>query len=190
MGLAKTFLAIGISVVFAVFIAYGLFVVYEPPHNTCWEDFNCGKLTAVCYGEDPETYEKVARRVPIIEDEAARECVQNITKTQEYKQCLQDQEQCNEEHEAKEYIHARNSFFVLAIIAIAVLLAGLYLSYLEGIGSGFLGGGVLLILWSLIYTQAFWTEWNKYVKLFALFVVLVILIYVGYKKIEQKTKKR
>ena len=164
--------------------------MYEPPKNTCWEDVRCDKLTAHCYGQDPETFGKeYARPMPIVEDEATRACANEVRGGEEFKQCLEEQEECNEAHEAQEYVNARNSFYVLAVIAIISLIAGIYLTTLEGIGSGLLGGGILLILWSLIYTSAFWTEWNKYVKLFALFVVLVILIFVGYKKIEMKTKK-
>ena len=189
MGLAKTFLAIGIAIVFTVFIAYGLYVVYEPPENTCWDDYNCYGLTAVCYGEDPETFEKYARPAPLSESEEQRECAQNITKSQEYRDCIDQQETCNAMQDDEQFIHARNSFFIIIVIALLSLIAGVYLTSMEGIGSGFIGGGVLLILWSLIYTVKYWAEWDKYVKLLALFIVLVVMIYIGYKKIESKKKK-
>jgi len=197
--LAKTFLAIGIAIVFTVFIAYGTHVFYEKPNNTCWQDINCGRLTAACYGDDsvdkfgersvPGPIRERSVPIPIGETEETRECVQKVMQSDEYKQCLDDQDRCNEEYKSMEYIHARNSFFVLAVIAIISIVVGFYFSYLEGIGSGILGGGVLLIIWSLIYTSAFWETWNRYVKLFALFIVLVLLIFLGYKKLEKHSRK-
>jgi len=135
MRLAKTFLAIGIAVIFAVFIGYGLYVIYEPPKY------------GDCYGE--------------------LDCYRNL--------------------ETRQHEYSRNSFFILIIIGTITLVAGILLSKMEGIGSGLMGGGILVILWSLAHTWEYWSTFNKYVKLIVLGVVLVILIYLGYKKLEKKS---
>jgi hypothetical protein len=73
----------------------------------------------------------------------------------------------------------------LFIIALAAIIAGILLR-LESISAGFITGGVLIMMWSLIYTAEYWLQWNKYVKLTALGIVLVILVYLGYRKIEKR----
>ena len=88
----------------------------------------------------------------------------------------------------EKYKHSRNSFYVLVSISIISIVAGILLSGLEGLGSGFIGGGVLIVIWSLIYTAEYWIRLNKYVKLIALGIILVILVVLGYKKIEKKLK--
>jgi len=74
----------------------------------------------------------------------------------------------------------------LAIIAIIV---GAKLWKKEGVGSGFLGGGVLTVIWALMYTSQYWITLNKYFRLLAVGVVLVLLIWIGYKKLEKKFDK-
>jgi hypothetical protein len=133
MRLAKTFLAIGIAVIFAVFIGYGLYVIYEHPKY------------GDCYGAD-----------------------------------------CYEDFGTRQYEYYRNSFFILIIIGTIALVAGILLSKMEGIGSGLMGGGILVILWSLAHTWEYWSSFNKYLKLGALGIVLIILIYLGYRKLERK----
>jgi len=47
MKLAKSFLAIGIAIIFAVFVAYGYYTIYEPPGHVstnsseCYKTYNC-----------------------------------------------------------------------------------------------------------------------------------------------------
>ncbi|MEK6950505.1 MAG: hypothetical protein AABX13_02170 [Nanoarchaeota archaeon] len=76
------------------------------------------------------------------------------------------------------------------IISIAAIVSGTYYRKLEGIGSGFIGGGVLVILWSLMYTWSYWLTWPKYIKVIALGMVLALLIYLGYTRIEGKLKAK
>ncbi len=53
MSLSKTFLALGIAIVFAAFIAYGISVIYEPPpygysDSDCYLKYNCDKAIREC----------------------------------------------------------------------------------------------------------------------------------------------
>ncbi len=148
MSLAKTFLAMGIAVIFAVFIGYGLYVIYEPPY----ERLNCSQ-----YYDNINNYENA-----------------------DYKSCMEQVSQLD-------YSRSRNSFFILIAIGILAIVGGTFFRHLEGIGSGFIGGGILVVLWSLFYT--WWLTWPRYIKVAALGVVLALLVYLGYTRIEEKLKK-
>lgn len=163
-GLAKTFLAMGISVLFVAFVAYGLYALYEPPkavytdgENTCYQTFKCEEL---------------------------------LTASNEYRDCIDMRSECNqkaaEERQKPQIIYARNSFIILMSIGLAAIIAGIFLASLEGIGSGLIGGGVLVVVWALIYTARFWMTLHKGIKLAFLGLILGILIYFGYKKLEKK----
>lgn len=191
MGLAKTFLAIGIAVLFVVFVAYGVYVVYEPPRyestdGGCYEEFDCHNLTNECR---PDKAINASEPRPVEYD---NNCYDRIYDSPEYRQCQEKEDECRESFivTTDTYKHARNSFFALIIIGLLAMSAGVYFSGLEGIGAGLLGGGVLVILWTLPYTWRYWLEFNKYFKLVILGGVLVFLIYIGYKKLDKKISKK
>ncbi|MBW2999458.1 hypothetical protein KY339_02195 [Candidatus Woesearchaeota archaeon] len=192
MSLKKTALAIGIAVIFVVFIAYGLYVFYEPPkryeQSDCNEKYECDKEIIKCY-ESLEVERSIELApVPVGYYD---NCSKDVYDDPAYWECVEQRDKCQEEFnkQTERYKHARNSFFVLFVIALGAIITGILLN-LESISSGLITGGVLVMLWSLIYTVTFWTQWNKYVKLAALGIVLAILIYLGYKKIEQKTRRK
>ncbi|MFH1439715.1 MAG: hypothetical protein ABIG89_04055 [Candidatus Woesearchaeota archaeon] len=199
MGLRKTFLAIGIAIIFALFIGYGIYTVYEPPNDygvgedcyykfSCDEIFNCSKAISLELSEPSGGDSETKPVVKPISEERDNECYQKQYLSKEYHQCQEQVDKCREEAQLGSplYFHARNSFFALIIIAMTSIFVGINLKHLEGIGSGFLGGGILIILWSLPYTATYWWNWNKYVKLAALGLILVLLVYLGYKKLETK----
>lgn len=163
MSLAKLFLAIGISLIFAVFVSYALYALYEPPVYP-----NCYKLTEKCQQ---------------LSDPASTKCFNEVQQSSEYQTCDQQFQQLS-------YQYARNSFYVLFILGIAAVITGIFLTSLEGIGSGLIGGGVLVIIWSLFYSSQYWFTLSKYVKIVALGIVLILLIYLGYIKIENKSKSK
>lgn len=180
MRIAKFFLAIGIAIILTIFVAYGLHAVYEKPKYdnysgsfSCNEKFDCSEYSKKC-SSGPEY----------------QECYSRVVESGEYKNCLELRDQCREDYVKKTdtYKHSRNSFYILISIAVISIIIGSLLIKLEGIGSGLIGGGVLIVIWSLIYTATYWFSLNRYVKLTAIGVILVILIYLGYKRIE-KTKK-
>ncbi len=216
MGLKQTALAIGIAIVFTVFIAYGVWAVYEPPKSyeyksdECWKEFDCDKEMRECSDKfrKEQVYEPDIDGGPevdegplvdehneeSIEPMPARDydnCYNQIRNKPEYMKCMEQRDQCEEEFASTtpRYFHARNSFIALFIMAVLAILLGMYLK-LESISSGFIAGGVMLLIWSLIYTAEFWMQWNKFVKLAALGIVLVLLIYLGYKKIETHTRPK
>jgi hypothetical protein len=169
MGLTKTFLALGIMIVFALFIGYGLFVIYEPPERLSLSDTNCQMN---CSKFIPEKVNSTIR--PIEFDE-------------KYDECWKEQEDCMDEARvgSPRYNVLRNSFYILLLLSIGAILFGMFTKF-EGIGSGFIGGGIILLLYSLIYTGEYWWTLSKYFKLIALGIVLFILIYFGFKKVEKR----
>jgi hypothetical protein len=199
MRLAKLFLSIGIAVVFVVFIAYGLYVVYEPPERNmyygapdesgCDEQLNCRAMLDDCRPEKQPLPEGVFVEERVVPPDT--EDCKKIYNSQEYKQCQDSLKKCKDTWKvtAPKTIHARNSMWVLAIIGIGTILGSMYFVSAEAISSGLLGGGVLTLLWMLIYTAEYWVDYtSKYLKLGVLGIVLIILMYVGYKKIEKRNK--
>ncbi len=185
MRLAKTFLALGIAMIFAVFIAYGVYVFYEPPkydfdRSPCYDEYNCENYTAKCM---PRKVAVEPEEIEYIEEN----CYEKAQSNPEYKECLINRDKCDEQYiiQTDSYKHAKISFYILTIIGIAAIIGGMFLTEYEGIGSGFIGGGVLLILWTLPYTSRYWLTLSKYLRLTALGIVLAILIYFGYKKLEK-----
>ncbi|MFA5175711.1 MAG: hypothetical protein WC413_00410 [Candidatus Nanoarchaeia archaeon] len=180
--LAKTFLAIGIAVIFAIFIGYGLHVVYEIPTAYSSHNSECSKT----YKCEQQIYD--CQKQYTSDSGMARDCYSSVPQTPQYKTCQENLFKCNEEATKKspQYIHSRNSFYILILIGIITIITGLFLSSLEGIGSGLIGGGVLVVIWSLFYTARYWSTLPKYLKLAALGIVLVVLIYFGYKKLESR----
>jgi len=173
MGLLKTFLAIGIAVVFCVFIGYGLITIYEPPTNTyapndCYQTYNCYQVPKSC--ESPE------KCIPTSQDNA------------EQTKCLEQLAQCEKEAERNSpfLVYYRNSFFILTVIGIIALIGGILISHIEAIGSGLIGGGILVIFFCLIYTSRYWLSFSKYLGLGVLGIVLAILIFFAYKKAMKK----
>ena len=191
MSLIRTILAIGIAVIFTVFIAYGLYVFYEPPKyepmgGDCYAKYDCWNKFIFSQCEKNKTTSCLPNGPCPIDN-----CYQRIQSDKEYLDCQKAEDECNSYNflQTEKYRNARNSFFILIIIGLAAIISGVYLKHLESIGSGFIAGGVLVILWALPYTWEYWLNWNKYMKLGCLGIVLIVLVYLGYKKLEEKTKK-
>ena len=188
MKLAKIVLSIGIAIVFAVFVGYGLYTVYEPPKysqetNNCYQTVNCDRFFQSCranVASDKYDYAK------------EQACNNAVYANPEYQMCQDAQQKCNDDFtkSTARYGYYRNSFYILMLVGLLAIIGGILISRLDSIGSGFIGGGVMVVLWSLAYTANYWLTLNKYIRLLALGIVLAVLIYLGYKKIEDKLKAK
>ncbi len=192
MNLSRIFLAVGIAVVFAVFIAYGLSVVYESPkydysQNDCYLRYDCYKSAQECEKRFANGT-NVGYPTPLPPE--YRECYANITQTPEYMSCQQALDKCNEEFEKQspQYAYGRNMFFLLLIFGVAAIAGGTRITNMEGVSSGFIGGGILLTLWAVISSLTYLYRFDKYFKLVGLGIALVILIFVAYKKMDNDKK--
>src|SRR3989338_4209737 len=85
--------------------------------------------------------------------------------------------------QTKGYQHSRSSFFILVGVSFLLIILCILLSALQGIVSGVLGSGILLIIWNLIYTNQYWLLFPKSIKLIGLGIILIALIVMGYFKI-------
>ncbi len=189
MSLSKTFLAVGIAVVFTAFVAYALNVVYPVPEydysaNDCYLKYDCYRPIQECESK----YYNTSNTVPVVVPKEAQECSFNITRGSEYKQCQKESEKCNEEFQIKspQYSHAKNTFVILIIIGITAIIFGSRIMRTEGVSSGLIGGGVLTILWSMISSWMYIYNLDKYFKLAGLGIALAVLIYIAYKKFDGK----
>ena len=180
--LAKSVLALGISILFTVFIAYSYTVVYERPTgnkvvNNCYQEFACEKK---CNDESIRS-----------DHTAYQDCILERSTTTEYAVCKQMRADCQAEwtRQTSDYIYSRNSFYILGAISIITIIIGILIIQLEGIGSGFILGGVFLFIWTLASTSKYWMDFNKVAKVFTLGIALVVLVYFGYKMIEKNKKE-
>ena len=190
MGLQKIFVAVAISVVFAIFVAYGVGVIYEQPkydysENDCNVKYDCYKPIRECEAEYMQN--KTSSEEPILVP-GPNDCYNALQKDPAYKECRINSDICNEEFtkNSPQYSHARNTFFILLFLGlIAIVGGGMFLKQ-ESLGSGFIGGGVIIILWSTVQSGIYVYHIDKYMKLAGLGIVLATLVYVAYKKLDTK----
>ncbi|MBU4246354.1 MAG: hypothetical protein KKE71_04885, partial [Nanoarchaeota archaeon] len=121
MSLSKTFLSIGIAVVFAAFAAYALNVIYPMPEydysvNKCYLKYDCYAPVRECESK----YYDTSSTVPMPFPKEAQECSFNITQSEKFKECQKESAKCDEEFQKKspQYAHAKNTFIILIIIGI------------------------------------------------------------------------
>ena len=89
-------------------------------------------------------------------------------------------EECREEYDSVREPYNRNVFIIALVIGmIAIIVGGVILS-IESVGSGIMGGGVLLVIYG---TMRYWGEMSKYIRIIILGLVLAVLIWIGYKKL-------
>ena len=190
MGLLRTVLAIGIAILLTVFISYGLYVIYPNPQygytdtSSCFSQYACQNMTDRCNPIENNLNGSTIKAIPVQNND---ECYSQVYASADYQKCMVDQQTCVDKlnQSSENYSHARNSFYILILLAIISMISGTIINK-EGVGSGFIGGGVMTVLWALAYTTAYWTTMNQYLKLLAIGIVLIVLIWLGYKKIENK----
>jgi hypothetical protein len=167
----KWFLAIGIAIIFVMFVNYTASAVFNRPE---YEDF--------C---------KVRDQL-ILNQTNQQECVANggqwtVTPDAYYPKPVPVDRQgycdwdftCRKEFEdAQEKYDSRA--FILKVIAGFIGLALGVLLAVESVSAGFLLGSVLTLFFA---TVQYWERFNDIIRVVVLAVVLVILIWIGYRKI-------
>ena len=100
-------------------------------------------------------------------------------------------QQCNSACRVSSRISSRiwevNNVIILGAIGLIAIILGFFLINVESIGSGILGGGILLIIYNVL---RYWGSLNKYLRLGLLAVALIILIGFGYWIFERKKDKK
>ena len=84
----------------------------------------------------------------------------------------------------REYMGNVGNFLSISngVIGILLIALGIFMKKYEGIGSGILGGGVLIMVYS--FAWAFFSA-ERYIRILLLAVALIVLIWFGYKKLEK-----
>jgi len=172
-------ITIAIAILLVIVISYGLFIIYEPPSNLstdsyqqCYQKYNCSNMLQECLSESG-AYD--------------RDCYNRIYNSEPYLQCKDLVTKCRDdaERQTPKFKYARNNFYILSAIGLLAIILGILLIKLHGIGSGLIGGGILIILWSLVYTGSYWRLMNRYIHLIVLVVVLLLLIIIAIIKLNK-----
>jgi len=154
MKIQKVFLAIGIALLFSIFIGYGVEVFNETPRNECYET----------YGEKPMRVQTDTEQSELYENPEFKECLKQYETTREHVELV--------------------NMIALVSFGVVGIAAGIFLRKFEGIGSGFMGGGIILVIYGVL---RYWSQFGKYTRLGLLGVALAFLVWIGYKKIEKHT---
>ena len=161
----KTFLIIAIAVVFAFFIGYGI-EVFDP--SPIYEDFcpsftkqalnqsNCQQQNGTWIASTPD------QNMGLGYCEQSPACYEALTKATSK--------------------HDKIVFIISIIAGLIGIIVGIILKK-EIVGTGLVGGGVLLILYGTI---RYWQHAHNTLKFILLGAALIILIWLGYKKFEKK----
>lgn len=159
----KWFLAVGIAIIFVMFVNYATNTVFDKPQ---YDDFCVEKF---------------------IQYETEQECVENGGEWNVFAPRAEGKTgNCDVHYTCRqEYDDARDSFEDKAFIVNVIFgLIGLVLGFIltvESVSAGFLLGGVLELFFA---TVAYWDKFGDVIRVIILGVVLAILIWIGYKKIK------
>lgn len=181
MEIKKVALTIGIAILFTLFIVFFIEAVYEEPKY--------------------EDYCSIAPYPSMVFPEQVLNCT--VTYNEElFSQCMKDQgeiryrydergceteaycDYCSKDFNEAHSPYNKNLFYISAIISILAIIAGLYLpKNIDPISSGFMFGGILVLLQGTIRV---FPDLGKWTRVIVLGVELILLIWIGYKKITNK----
>lgn len=179
----KWALAIAIAIVFNLFVNYGLATFYKEPkyENYCNSSYYPRKPVPA-FSVYPEVNKNCSEII------ASEQDYQNCSAMKGYIQYRYGDDGCQKSYFCETcgavYDSARNkydgnAFFVLVIIGVAAVVAGVMIS-VEAVGSGFLLGGIISIL---IGTVRNWSNLTDVLRFVILGVILAMLVVIGYKKL-------
>ena len=169
-GKAKQFiLAIGIAILFVMFIAYAIETIYPSP-----------KYETFCPQTDKQYFNQTA-------------CEENNGTWTNYPVAASDKSSpvgiegycdlyttCQRDYNESSEPYNRNIFFITLAIGIITIIVAVLLS-MEAVSAGFMAGGVILIIYG---TTRYWGSLNNWLRVIMLGFALAVLIWIGYKKLK------
>ncbi len=190
-------LGIGIAIVLAFFIGYGIDTFYKNPK---YEDF-CGERGFKTYDNQKECEDKGGkwtqfeeRAIPIKPVEISQySCTKSFEKedgTFDFNCQLTTEKDtghceidfyCREEYNNARDVYNRNVFVISIILGLIAIIAGTYLN-LTSVSAGIMGGGVLAIIYGSL---RYWADMNEYFRFTILAIALGVLVWIGYKKFKK-----
>ena len=165
-GIKKWTLAIGIAIIFVLFVNYGIATFYEGPdyNDYCKED-----LRAM-----PIQKERTDCQVIEIEDEVREDCEGNIAYEYNATGCPVSAycNTCWKEFEAVSKPYEGNVFIILIVLGITAIILGLFLKIVS-VSTGFLIGGILNVV---VGSMRYWQHMHNAARFTLLGFVLVLLM--------------
>jgi len=165
MNAKQIILSIAITIVFAMFIGYGVETFYHSPeyNDFCEEDYwqYHNKTSCENSGGEWRNY-----------DHDDGNC--------------ETPESCQEAYDEADEKYSGVFFLTSIISGLIAIVLGIFI--LKGaVSSGLLGGGTLIIF---IGSTSYWEYANDVIKFIALGLVLAVMIYLGNKYLDKRSKKK
>lgn len=176
VGMRKWALAVAIAVIFNLFVNYGIATFYKAPDYNDFCDTNYPR------GFSPMVVKPNCSSVPVPDSLQAnctgktgfiRENVDDFGCVVSY-YC----DPCQVNYEGVNDAYQGNVFFILVLIGVAAVVAGVLLP-VESVGLGFLTGGIFSIL---IGTVRNWSNLTDVIRFVILGILLAVLVLIGWKK--------
>ena len=165
MDIKQIIVSVAIAIVFTMFVAYGVETFYPSPD---YEDF--------CPEWDVQTEKECIAENGEWRQDVNSEGIDN-GHCQETNECRDAYDEANEGH-------SKIFFVMAAVLGTAAIIAGIIIKK-GAVSTGLLGGGTLLIF---VGTVAYWEYADQLLKFILLGFVLAILIWLGYKKLDKRSK--
>lgn len=182
MEIKKVALTVGIAILFTLFIVFFVEAVYESPkyENYCnpYGPYSGHFVPQVASNCTLQYNETLANQCAKDRGELRYKYNEKGCETDPYcDYCSRDFNDANTKYN-------KNIFYISAIVAIIAILSGLYLpKTIDAIASGFMFGGILVLIQGTVRVFGDLSKWTRVV---VLGVELIILIWVGYKKVRDK----
>jgi|SRR3989344_4694545 len=166
----KNVLAIGIAILFVLFVSYAIETFYPTPkyNDYCLESRGYPNVnnTIECEVEGGKWTDNAQVSVPKLANEPIGWCDLDYY--------------CRQEYDTATEIYNRNIFFISLVIGIITFVAAVSL-FVESVSAGFMGGGVMLIIYGTI---RYWGSLTNVLRTVMLGFALAVLVWVGYKKLK------
>ena len=183
MKVKELLMSLAIAVMAALFIGLFFDAVYSAPE---YEDF-CGLDGPRAFKERFEVPPETCENVYFVYEEEIDACQGEkgspvFDYDEEGCQVYSDCNYCNKEFSDANEEYSRNLFFIISPIAIVLILIGLFYSF-EVAASGFMFGGILLLIYS---TARYFSDMSKFTRVLVVFIELVLLLWIAKKKMDKK----
>ncbi|MFH1710973.1 MAG: hypothetical protein ABH840_01550 [Nanoarchaeota archaeon] len=162
-------LAIAIAILFVMFIAYAIETIYHSP-----------KYNSYCNPEQKQYLNQT-------------ECEENNLIWTSYPEYAPERPApvgvsgycdaysvCQKSYDEISQIYNRNVFFISLTLGIITIIIAVFI-LLESVSSGFMAGGVLLIIYGTI---RYWGSLSNWLRTIMLAFALAVLVWIGYKKLK------
>lgn len=179
----QVLLAIGIAIIFALFVGYGIATFYNSPK---YEDFCKGREFPRPYLETKSDCNLNCSYVAPDEN-LTNDCNEkkgNLLANYDDKGCIESYycEMCDKEYNDVREIYDRNVFIITLIIGLAAIIIGGIVLKLASVSSGLMGGGILSVIYGTI---RYWGSMPDLLRFIELGIVLVVLVWIGYVKLRK-----